>query len=416
MKNLRQWMTILMLVLASMTGTALAADIIQHDTLQGKAQIAFPLGKARICIGYGNNEAELARLGSTLKSILDDPTLTLLRLNVTSYGSPDGPCGVNKRLVAQRTDSVTAYLTQQTGIPASLVSISQTPEDWQGLKGLVEQATTEQLPHRDALLAIITGNRLPDDKEWLLKSLYPDDFQYLMDHCMPPLRRAVLDFMYLRERQPDTPQEPALIATADTVAPQPADSMVSIPMDLPAQRRSWVVGLRTNLLYDVVLVPNIGIEIPLGRQWSVAADWFGTWLSSDKKHNYWQGYGGYLTVRRYLNKRSTVNGQWSPLTGHHLGLYGLGMTYDVEWGGRGYQAAKFGFGGGVEYGYAMPLGRRWLLDFTLGVGFQDGEYKEYLPMDGHYVWQSTHKRHWWGPTKAEVSLKWLIGNKKGGAR
>ena len=83
----------------------------------------------------------------------------------------------------------------------------------------MEQATTEQLPHRDALLAIITGNRLPDDKEWLLKSLYPDDFQYLMDHCMPPLRRAVLDFMYLRERQPDTPQEPALIATADTVAP-----------------------------------------------------------------------------------------------------------------------------------------------------------------------------------------------------
>ena len=101
--------------------------------------------------------------------------------------------------------------------------------------------------------------------------------------------------------------------------------------------------------------------------------------------------------------------------GHHLGIYALGLTYDVEWGGRGYQAARFGFGGGVEYGYSAPIGRRLLLDFSLGVGFQDGEYKTYDPMDGHYVWQSTHKRHWFGPTKAEVSLKWLLG-KKGGVR
>ena len=38
-----------------------------------------------------------------------------------------------------------------------------------------------------------------------------------------------------------------------------------------------------------------------------------------------------------------------------------------------------------------------------------GEYKEYLPQDGHYVWQSTKRRHWIGPTKAEISLVWLIG-------
>jgi hypothetical protein len=66
----------------------------------------------------------------------------------------------------------------------------------------------------------------------------------------------------------------------------------------------------------------------------------------------------------------------------------------------------------------MPIGRRLNLDFSIGLGFQDGEYKEYLPMDDHYVWQATHKRHWWGPTKAEISLVWLLGHgkgKKGGA-
>ena len=192
------------------------------------------------------------------------------------------------------------------------------------------------------------------------------------------------------------------------------------------------LALKTNLLYDAALIPNVGVEVALGRQWTVGADWFYTWLSSDHRHRYWQGYGGYLTLRRYFGRRSqsgrntdsgNLDGNQSPLLGrglgggpcgHHIGLYALGLTYDVEWGGRGYQAARFGFGAGVEYGYSLPIGRRLDLDFSLGVGFQDGEYKTYDPQDDHYVWLSTRKRHWWGPTKAEVTLKWLLGRKGGG--
>lgn len=192
-----------------------------------------------------------------------------------------------------------------------------------------------------------------------------------------------------------------------------ADSVISsstanIAMSEHSSTQGSRFAVKTNLLYDVAIIPNIGVEFAMGRQWTVAADWFYTWFSSDNRHRYWQGYGGYFTVRRYLGNNS------QPLLGHHLGLYALGLTYDVEWGGRGYQAARFGFGGGIEYGYSTSIGRRLCLDFSLGVGFQDGEYKTYDPMDGHYVWQSTHKRHWFGPTKAEVSLKWLLGKKGGG--
>ncbi len=174
------------------------------------------------------------------------------------------------------------------------------------------------------------------------------------------------------------------------------------------------LALKTNLLYDAVLVPTIGIEVSVYGPWTVSLDWFYTWISSNRHHRYWQGYGGYIGVRHYWGEQ--------PFTGHHAGLYALGLTYDVEWGGRGYQAAKFGWGGGVEYGYSLPVSSRLNLDFSIGLGFQDGEYKEYLPADdntGHYLWQSTRKRHWWGPTKAEVSLKWILGPlkvKKGDGR
>ena len=175
------------------------------------------------------------------------------------------------------------------------------------------------------------------------------------------------------------------------------------------------LALKTNLLYDAVLIPNVGVEVSLGKQWTASADWFYTWFSSDSRHRYWQGYGGYLTVRRYFANHSTLNTPHSTFpTGHHLGAYVLGMTYDVEWGGRGYQADHFGFGAGVEYGYAMPIGSRLLLDFSIGIGFQDGEYKEYEPVGDRYVWQATRQRHWFGPTKAEVTLKWLLGKKGGG--
>jgi len=168
-----------------------------------------------------------------------------------------------------------------------------------------------------------------------------------------------------------------------------------------------VVALRTNMLYDAALIPNIGIEVKLGKGFTIGADWFGTWLFSDKKHIYWQCYGGYLTARYYWGKAAAEQ----PFTGHHVGIYGTALTYDVEFGGKGYQAAKFGFGGGVEYGYSLRVARSLCIDFNLGLGYQGGEYKVYMPTDdgtGHYVWMSTHMRHWWGPTKVEVSLKWLL--------
>ena len=172
-------------------------------------------------------------------------------------------------------------------------------------------------------------------------------------------------------------------------------------------KRPPVVALRTNLLYDAALIPNIGLEVWLPKNFSLAADWFGSWLYSDKKHIYWQGYGGYLTLRYYFGRQA----QETRMTGHHVGIYGSALTYDIEFGGTGYQAAKFGFGGGVEYGYSLDVGHSLCIDFNIGVGYQGGEYKVYQPTDdgsGHYVWQATRLRRWWGPTKAEISLKWLI--------
>ena len=203
-----------------------------------------------------------------------------------------------------------------------------------------------------------------------------------------------------------------------TIAAQTTADTIQHDM-LTTSRKPYQLGAKTNLLYEAILLPNVGVEIPLSERWTVGVDWFYTWIFASSHNDFWQAYGGYLTVRRYFSlPKQTAKYPYSSFpTGHHLGVYMLGLTYDVERRHRGYQAARFGFGGGVEYGYSKRIGRHLNIDFSLGVGFQDGEYKEYDPQDGHFVWQSTRKRHWWGPTKAEIALVWLIGlGQKGGAR
>ena len=94
------------------------------------------------------------------------------------------------------------------------------------------------------------------------------------------------------------------------------------------ERKRRVVVEHFNLLYDALVLPNLGLEFYLGRGWSIAGNWMYTWLKSDSRHRYHRIYGGDLEVRRWLSYGR------KPLTGHHMGVYGLLLTYDLEWGGK----------------------------------------------------------------------------------
>lgn len=182
-------------------------------------------------------------------------------------------------------------------------------------------------------------------------------------------------------------------------------------------KKPYYLTLKTNLLYDALAVPNIGAEIYLGRRTSLAFNWMYSWWHSDRLHYYWRTYGGDLELRRYLG-RKTKN---SPLLGHHAGVYAGIVTYDFELGGEGYLANRWSYFGGVSYGYTCPLTSRLNMDFTIGLGYLGGQYKTYIPKEECYMWRSTRQRHWFGPTKAEISLIWLLGRghhnqKKGGKR
>ena len=294
------------------------------------------------------------------------------------------------------------------------------------------------MPARDEVLDILhntpvwvfENGRIVDGRKRQLGMLQGGrPWRYMEERFFPELRCSKVRVVYENIATPAPEPAPAVPEPAQETA-RPKDPVaepapVVAEESAAAERKPFYMALKTNLLYDAALIPNLGAEFYVGRGWSVGGSWMYAWWNSDRKHNYWRIYGGELDIRKYFGRRAGEK----PLTGHHLGLYGQMLTYDFELGGKGYMGGRPGgtlwdkmhWGVGLEYGYSLPVGRRLNLDFGIGVGYLGGEYWEYTPQDDHYLWLRTKKRHWFGPTKAEVSLVWLIGRgncneKKGGKR
>lgn len=370
-------------------------ETLVADTIHGDALVTFLINEAEMRSDISSNEKDLNKIVAMLDQVFNDTTIRLQNIIVSGYASPDGPYARNEKLAAARTQILKQFIVDRYHLGDELLETRSVAEDWEGLEKYVENASEEELPHKTDILTIIRNNDiLPDAKERMIRRLKVD-FEHLKVNCLPKLRRSEYYIQYFKQRR--------YISTTVIEDPKEPDTVTVV--NVPVEKKPFYFAAKTNLLYDAALLPNIGVEFYLGKLWTLTADWHYTWLYSDTRHRYWQGYGGYLGVRKYFGKKAEEH----PFTGHHLGLYGQTQIYDVEFGGRGYQMPDWGYGGGIEYGYSLPIARRFNLDFSLGVGYVGGTTKEYLPLDGHYVWQVTKKLNWFGPTKAEISLKWLIG-------
>lgn len=201
-----------------------------------------------------------------------------------------------------------------------------------------------------------------------------------------------------------------------------------------APKKPFYMGLKNNMLFDVVGVPNLGAEFYLDKNFSIVANWGYSWWGGPRKHIYWRYYGGDLAVRWWFGKASKVK----PLQGHHVGVYGQALTYDFSFGNKGIMGGMPGGDifdkdenghrsmqnvVGLEYGYSLPVAHRLNIDFTIGVGYYWGVMHRYDTVNDLYLRTGSSKFRFMGPTKLEVSLVWLLGRgnfnadkKKGGKR
>ncbi len=179
-----------------------------------------------------------------------------------------------------------------------------------------------------------------------------------------------------------------------------------------ATRAQVCVG--TNVLYDLAMLPSVSVELGVGDRLSLAGS-----LTYGQMEG-WPWRQGVRMGTADVELRRWLKGSETMQRGHHVGAYVAAYHYDILSGDTGWQA-RFNWGMGCSWGYRMPLGSSLALDFGLGLGYVGGSYKKYEVSNDvyrHNVWKADRTRYYFGPTKVEVSLIWIIGsaNRKGGSR
>lgn len=389
----------------------------------------FVIDKTLLLRDYDTNRPML----DALDILLRDPQIynSIDSIVVTAAASPIASPQHNARLAIGRAEALATYVRwQHPQVDRNKIYTYPLGIDWEGFWSLIEN--TPGVPSRGSIMGLkdrfseeVTLDMLRTvggygTYNYLLKTIYPK-LQYaavrvvLNDGKSIPATGSPLRKMVEGDIKYDTVYFERIIR--DTVwinTPVPVDVTEKVePIREP--RKPFYFALKNNLIYDIALLPNLGVEIPFGRnyRWSVELEGQWSWWNTNST-SWWyhriQMAGA--EMRYWLGNRTEKD----PMHGWYLGAYGYAGTYDLRLFTKENpdlgQLSDFSYSAGISVGYAVPLSRRLSMDFGLGIGYFGGEYKKYYrsSCDDVFPWVSTHQRSWFGPTKAKISLVWQIGS------
>lgn len=169
------------------------------------------------------------------------------------------------------------------------------------------------------------------------------------------------------------------------------------------------VNIKTNMLYDAAANVNLGVEIKLAPRWSldVSGD-FNNWTIKGHKWKHWftQPEARYWFCDAFAK--------------HFIGFHALGGQYNIgniknninflgtnlsKLSEHRYQG--WGAGGGISYGYALPLSHHWNLEFEIGIGYVYLKYDIFECVKcGKKIGSNHH--NYIGPTKAAINLEYIF--------
>lgn len=168
-------------------------------------------------------------------------------------------------------------------------------------------------------------------------------------------------------------------------------------------------AIKTNLLYGgVALAPNLAFEFATGPKQTIEISGsYNGWYRDENKpddtkqlvHSIFRGEYRWWTCERY---NGHFFGAHAFYTRYHVSAKDVPLLFDKENRYNGY-----GVGIGATYGYNLPLGNRWGLEFNVGVGAAYLKYDKYTCAACDREAVKTDKWYF-GPTRLGITLQFLI--------
>ena len=335
-------------------------------------------------------------------------------ITVYAWASPEGGYPHNKRLSEKRAAAAKELLlslaADTTKLNEGKIKISPIAENWPGLLDLVEK--NYHRPNRERLLRILRAEGIGEEtRKWRIRNL--DDgytWNYLKRHYMKQLRSATWVCVW---------------TSVGAIAPLPEirDSLrapqIGLGRTVEAESRpvsELTFAVKTNLPADLVTAVNLGVELPLGEDFSVNAHFTFPWWTAGP-------YGNKYALQ-LLDAEGELRWWFAPgeerLEGHYLALQGSGGKFDLQWGRDIGCYQCYNWGVGLSYGYSMSLGEHWNLEFALTLGYLAIDYQHYVPSSDWSVLLRDNAKagvlHYFGPTGLKISLVYPFHIQRGGRR
>lgn len=175
------------------------------------------------------------------------------------------------------------------------------------------------------------------------------------------------------------------------------------------------VAIKTNLLHDATLTPNLGLEFGLAPKWTldISAD-VNMWpINYDNKERYWERWMVQPEIRYWFCNK---------FQGHFIALHAIGGQFNVgnigflpNFLNNRFEQLKderwrgWGVGAGFGYGYAWTLGKHWNLEAEIAVGWMYSRYDRITGKGASKRYLQKDKVHnYVGPTKLALSIEYLF--------
>lgn len=410
--------------------TSLFAQQHHCDTLELK--IFFKRDVSAIDLSYRDNAQKFEEFQVSLNNLLADSSAVVRYMEIRTSASPEGSTGHNQNLSEARAESIDRYLTEELGMDPHLFRYEAVGEDWEGLAEILKNINTPPRWLSEALDIIentpqwvVKGGKIVDSRKNRLKRLEGGQpWKWMDEHIFPELRAGGGSVRCVIQRpvrevisQTDTVYVPYTVTQTQTDTVFVASETAPRKTGPDRTGRKFLFAARTNVF--AVPLANVGIEIPLSRNWSIGADYYYPWIWRDDIHKTCNELLALdIEARYWFNNRKHPEN--SRLLGHSIGVYAAAGYYDFERNWFGHQGEFLN--AGIDYLFACPIFRgRMHLEFELGLGYI---YSEAQPYDCFKAGDKCYRRkgvreyiHWVGPTRAQFSLVIPFWSKrKGGER
>lgn len=391
-------------------------DIVRMDTLANgirinkqykNIEVHFKFDKYDLDLDYMGNRSSLQNFAHVIDSVGISRIDSIV---IVSQSSPEGVYEYNLKLSRNRANTMRKYIVDNYPELSGLLYVYPDGESWARLREYVRKDTLMKTSTIEKVISIIDADINVGTKKWRMEQL--PVYRYLLKTYYPKIRNSTFCILYYSERESQVVDPVNEIQAKAEITSMPAIERPIVPTV-----EEWIpkLYLKTNAIPLIIGISNIAVEVDVARHWSVTLPvYYSAW-------NYFKSTVKFRTFTIQPELRYWLSDSNDGFfAGLHPELAYYNFAIDGDYRYQDHKCKTPAIGGGVSFGYRLPISRnnRWKLELSLGAGFYGLHYDKFHntsdTKEGLRI--ETVTDTYLGIDQANISVSYMFDLKKSGGR